>query len=349
MSVRVPASVQETYDDVSAAIAGAVDPRLEYAEPDVDRETFVSALRRNKLSREHLERTSFDSTGASADQKHRRTRRDRLEWATDLFDAADVEYVPMKNIRTPKAMMSDIDFLVPDPSESATAVRQLVGEGYELHRFRLLAHPLKTMAVAPEDVGESTTGGAHDWPIDLYPDAIWIRKRVCDPQRVVDRAANSDPTGPTREDDLYLVATHAYSHLSVTFGELYHGLLVLEAEEPLDWDYLLDVADDYGCADALYLYLRTLDEYLSVTGRGRVPGEVFGQLEQYAICRAIGRWYEGAATGTFPVEIPIRFACGASILHHLPRVARHSTVHETWKDFQTHLLVAGSKLLLGET
>lgn len=347
MSLKTPVPLRQEYGKVSAAVAGVVDPRVESFTPDVNRDTFVAHLRRNKLSREFLKKTNYDLNGVSADKSHRESRTERLELVTDWFDDADVEYVPMKNLRTPKSMMSDIDFLVPDPSEAATAVRLLDDAGYELHRFRLLAHPLKTMAVAPEDTGESTTGGAHDWPVDLYPDAIWIRKRVCDPDRVVERAAANGEL--TSEDDLYLIATHAYSHLSVTFGELYHGVLVLEESNNIDWEYLLEIADEYGCADALYLYLRSLDDYLTLTGRDSVPPYVFQRLEEYRICRSINGWYDRGDTAQFPVPIPIRFACAASVLHHVPRVARHSSLRETWKDFQSHLLVAASKLILGET
>jgi hypothetical protein len=349
MSADASVSLRGTYDGVSAAIAAAVDPRVSYVSPDIDRKTFVDALRENKLSQEYLKATTYDTHGSIADKEHRESRNRRLKRVTDRFDSAGIEYAPMKNLRTPKAMMSDIDVLVPDPSEEAQAVRLLVEEGYELYRFRLLAHPLKTMAVAPDDSGESTTGGARDWPVDFYPDAIWIRKRVCDPHRVVERTTGSESTEITGEDDLYLVATHAFSHLSVTFGELYHGVLVLNETDAFDWDYLLDVADEYGCADALYFYLRVLDDYLDTTGRKRVPTEVFDALEQYWVCRVIRRWYENADANQFPVQIPIRLACGVSLLHHIPRVSRHSTVRETWKDFQSHLLTAVSKLLLGET
>lgn len=350
MCAGTQVSLREVLDPLSLSMAGVVDPQVEYVAPEVPREVFVSTLQVNKLSREYLAETGFDEAGADQDETHRRLRTQRLEDVTELFDEAGVEFASMKNLLTPKSMMSDIDFLFSDPSHEARAARVLTEDGYELMQFRLLAHPMKTMPVKPDDEGRPGMPGEHDRPVDLYPDAIWIRKRVCDPSTVVDRSEDKGWHNPTPEDDLYLVATHAYSHLSLRYAELYHGVLLLEEADSFDWEYLLSVASDYGCEDALYIYLRLLDEYLAATERERIPPRVFQSLEETWVCGIASRWFERQTRPrVYPVEFPIWLANGVSAAYHTPRIVGKSTFRESLKDFQSHLLVASSKLITGDT
>lgn len=339
-------SVEDIYSPSTTKIASLVDPTVDDAAGGVeDVEALASTLRSNKLSRSYL---PVDTDGAAVDAEHVRVREQRVDTVTDTLNDAGVSYASMKNLRTPRAMMSDIDLLVPDPSEEARAVRALAEDGYRFFRFRLLAHPLKTMSVKQglEDV--SAMDGEHDRPVDLYPDAIWIRKKVCDPYRVVERADSEGRREPSPADDLYLVATHAYAHLSVRFAELYHGVRAVGAG--IDWEYLVGVAHSYGCADALYAFLLLLDQYLRATDRDPVPESVLDSLSDPLVCRFVSRWFERLdAPVEFPVEFPTWLATAASSMYHTPRIVEHATPREVVKDLQSHYLVAASKLLLGET
>ncbi|AWB26400.1 nucleotidyltransferase family protein [Halococcoides cellulosivorans] len=319
------------YAPESAAIAGLVDPAVDRVGDPPDAEV----LRANKLSLELLPEPPDEADDQAA---HRRKRRERFQHVCELLNDAGVAYASMKNLRTPSATMSDVDLLVPDPREQALAARVLAAEGFEFYGFRLLAHPRKVMA---------KRSPADPRPVDIYPDAMWIRKVVCDAERVVERANADGQRTPAPADDLYLVATHAYSHCSITFAELYHGVAIVDTES-VDWAIAIEAARSYGCVDALYAYLLVLDEYLTATGRGGVPDRVFDAIPRSWITRLVDRWFERSRPRSFPVVFPTWLPTMASAVHHVPRVARQCTTHETLKDFQSHGLTAASKVLLGE-
>lgn len=304
-------------------------------EPEIDTDLLARTLRSNKLSRELLD----DDERASEDASHREARERRLERETRALCEAGVSFAAIKNLKAPFAMMSDVDLLVPNAADHAVAARVLAEQDYEFYRFRLLAHPRKMMAK------QSQTDPR---PVDIYPDAIWIRKVVCDPASVVERAGTKPPREPAPADDLYLVATHAYSHLSVTLAELLHGVAVLDRHD-LDWAHLTDRASRYGCRDALLGYLYPLDWYLRATGRDPVPDAVFDALETGLVAAAVRRWWDGLTPPVeFPLEFPLHLPTVLSAFHHVPQIARRRSIRTTYKDLQSHALTLGSKLVRGE-
>lgn len=327
------------YTREGAHVPFLVDP--EFSAPnvfDISADLASSLLLSNKLSREHLTSIDAASQGAEADRAHRLARNERNEEVCAWLNEAGIEYASMKNLRAPKAMMSDIDLLVADPSEQARATAVLAEHGFEFHRFRLLGHPRKVMAKRSDDDPR---------PVDIYPDAMWIRKIVCNADAVIERADSSGDHRPTPADDLYLVATHAYSHLSVSFAELYHGVTIVE-EEDVDWETLIDTASRYGCLDGVAAYLLLVDEYLTLTGRPRIPSTVFDQIPNTWAVTLVRNWWQNSTPRSFPVRFPIWLPTFVSSAHHVPRVASELTPYETVKDFQSHYLAAASQLLLGE-
>lgn len=330
-----------SYGPATATVASLVDPAFEASSEVPAPEAVVETLRENKFSREHLEGTDYPSTGADDDRRHREAREETRSTVTERLDAAGVRYVAMKELRGARVLMHDVDLLVPGIADEAAVIRCLEELDYTLYRFRLLAHPRKVMGRrSPDD----------QTPVDLYPAAMWIRKHVCDAQGVIQRSRDAGRREPTAEDDMYLVATHAYAHLDVTFAEMFHGVTVLEEATSFDWYHLLGTAARWGCQDALYAYLRLVDHHLEATGRERIPGDVLRRLEAAGINRVTRRWLPADDYRLdYPVDVPVWAGTLASSVHHVPRVARRLGVRETWKDLQTHGLSAASELLLGET
>ncbi|WP_251328604.1 nucleotidyltransferase family protein [Haloplanus pelagicus] len=303
----------------------------------MDRADLEPALDANKLSRELLGDECGE--GARTDADHRKARRERLERVTEALVAADVSFAAIKNLKAPYAMMSDVDLLVPDPGDHAVAARVLAERDYEFYRFRLLAHPRKMMA---------KRSARDPRPVDIYPDAMWIRKVVCDPESVVVRAESAPPREPSPADDLYLVATHAYSHLSVTLAELVHGVAVVEGSD-VEWSRLVEQADQYGCRDALLAYVYPLDWYLRASGREPIPEDVVEALETGPVAGAVRRWWDGLEPPVeFPVQFPLHLPTVLSAAHHLPRIARTRSLRTAYKDLQSHALTLGSMLVRGE-
>lgn len=327
------------YTTESAQVPFLVDSK--FPDPkmaDISEDLVSSFLQSNKLSREHFRSTEMSCPGAEADRAHRLARNERNEKVCSWLNDADIEYASMKNLRAPMAMMSDIDLLVADPSEQARATTVLAEHGFEFHRFRLLGHPRKVMAKLSDDDPR---------PVDIYPDAMWIRKIVCDADAVIERAESSGERRPAPGDDLYLVATHAYSHLSVSFAELYHGVTIVQ-EEDVDWEMVIETASRYGCLDGVAAYLLLVDEYLALTDRTRIPSAVFEQIPNTWAVTLVRRWWQNTTPRSFPVRLPTWLPTVVSSAHHVPRVASEITPRETVKDLQSHYLAAASQLLLGE-
>lgn len=325
------------YDHQTRLMMALVDPVLDSDISGLESSDLEQKFLQNKLSREYLTTTGGPEEGAASDQSHRRKRSARAANVCESLVDENINFASMKNLRTTKAMMSDIDLLIPDPSEQARACRVLAAKGFEFYRFRLLAHPRKTMSKMSENDPR---------PVDIYPDAMWIRKVVCDAEAVVDRAGGPQAT-PCPADDLYLVATHAYSHMSVSFAELFHGVAILD-ESSIDWSIVIDNAREYGCFDGLYTYLLLLDEYLAATDRERIPERVFNRIPKELAVSLVDRWWENSTPRSYPVEIPTWLPTIVSSVHHVPRVASRLSLGELWKDFQSHYLAAASQVLLGE-
>jgi len=160
----------------------------------------VSKIKSNGFSCEIIDENSRD-------KYWREKRLEMLLKVSKAFKEENIEHVFIKDLRHPFAMMDDVDVLIPEPYDIAKAARILSDKGYKLYRFRLLSHPLKIMA----------RRSYNEPPIDIYPDAIWVRKKVGEGEEIISKR-RLDERGvyvPSAEDDLYLVATHAYFHLSM--------------------------------------------------------------------------------------------------------------------------------------
>lgn len=344
MNQLMLASSEPRYSPPTRVIINLVDPEFDRGVPadvNLTDDQIETTLQSNKFSRELLEDSPYETDGATNDRARRRAREERMYSVVAELNEAGSRYALMKNLRGPKIMMSDIDLLVPEPSSVGQVILTLDNLEYDFYQFRLLAHPLKIMAKQEE------TGTR---PVDIYPDAIWMRKIVSDAEMVVDRASTGELRLPAPEDDLYLVATHSYSHLNIRFADIYHGARCLESSTDFNWKYIVDMARDYGCADAMIVYLRLLDSHLAMTDRQRVPEMVFDKLSSGIVPRLAQRWVDAISPPvSYPIEIPVWLANVASSVYHTPKIVHREGVYKAYKDLQSHYLSLSSKILLGET
>lgn len=311
----------------------------------LERNKFSVAPSNQNLDERHATAASELSTlVANQLAKHQRWR-ELLALVMPLLDRIDVGYVLIKALRSPFALMSDVDFLVPLPNDVARIATELEQNGFTFYRFRILAHPLKIMAVPPGQ-------GPKDPPsVDLYPDAMWIRKHVLDGTGVVARRRDGIVRGiqsptPSPQDDLYLVATHAFARGDITLAELDHGARLL-VETSLEWTPLLKNAAAFGSEDALYSYLRLLKRVSACAGdTAAVPAEVLDQLRRAPACRGLEAWLDRTEQElSLPVRFPLWLSTIRSGVFHLPPVSRRLTFVETIMDAATHAHTVGSHLL----
>jgi hypothetical protein len=242
----------------------------------------------------------------------------------------------MKALLSPFALMSDVDLLVPQPLDIASLACELEEAGFELYRFRLFAHPLKIMAAPKDHVQKGLPS------VDLYPDAMWMRKHVIDGLGVVARRRKQTIRGvqiwtPCPEDDLYLVATHAFAHCNITLAELDHGERLIR-QEPFDWSQLLHSAASFGCQDGVYTYLRLLVCACQSAGiESHCPSEVIIELESTPACQAVKRWLDIAEQElTLPIRVPLWLGTVHSARYHLPAVRQRICFSELIMDAVIH-------------
>ncbi len=267
--------------------------------------------------------------------------------AVQMFESVAASWTLMKALASPFALMSDIDFLVPEPVDIARITLELEIRGFRLYRFRLLAHPLKVMAVPDrQDIKQPPA-------IDIYPDGMWVRKHVIDGPGVVERRNADEVRGikvysPSPADDLYLVATHAFSHGAISLAELDHGTrLAAEGGSCFDWDQVVRMAEVFGCLNSVYVYLGLIERICEALGQDRVvPKSVVKSLAQRAVNRPIEGWLKRAGESLeFPLRVPLWISTVRSALYHLPAVLGKLRPRELVMDAAVHGFAVGTHLM----
>jgi hypothetical protein len=254
----------------------------------------------------------------------------------------DYDYLHIKALDNPYAVMADVDLLVPDPDDIVGMAENLVSDDYTLKQSRLLCHPLKVNTHKYID-GQNN-------PVDIYPDAIWVRKKVCDGSVVLDRGVERDYAGttipvPTPEDSFYIVATHAYAHMRLTLAELLHGFEMLSPE--FDWQQVVDTAKQYGSMDSTYFFSRAMSDYADAyRADDPVPEWVLTELSNSYPSRRLDDWYEGAADPfTLPLYVPTEIACLASSVHYFRRSLGSMPLGDSVYGTLTHYVILANQVI----
>jgi len=269
---------------------------------------------------------------------------ERIGVVEELLGDGEFDYLHIKKLRNPYSVMADIDLLVPDADDVVAMSERLVDEAYTLKQSRLLCHPLKINAHKYVD-GQNN-------PVDVYPDAIWVRKKVCDGADVLSRGETTEFDGtavpvPDPEDSLYLVATHAYAHMRTTLAEVLHGLELLDEADDFDWDRVVDAAETYGSMDSLYLYARVVHDYAErYRDRQPIPDWVLAELASSYPSRRLAEWYDDAADPlVLPLYVPTRIACLASSVHYLRRSVGSMTPGDALYGTLTHYVILANRVI----
>jgi hypothetical protein len=343
-----------------AASDDSLQERYELSIIDIEPRMLVRKFRANKISAERLERVSAELK--TEDKKiileqinSDRTFRDEwfrlLEYVSQALKENDVNYVLIKFLVYSHAMMTDFDLLTLNPQEELKAINLLSEKGFAFFQFRLLAHPLKILARKQENESKA------DIDLDFYPAPMWIRKKVADNSLIFSRRKSISIKGteiyvPSPEDDLYLVGTHAFAHLSFTLAEILHGVKTITDHPRFDWDYLYNLARNYGCLDSIYLYLRILNTYCSkYYDDSVVDASIFFLYERFRVCKKIKSWLEQTCSDCirFPIRVPLRIGSFNSSFYHCKTLYGHVSFSALVNDFLTHYLSLSSRVVLGKS
>lgn len=256
---------------------------------------------------------------------------------SDLFRDNGIEHVFIKLFIKPFAPMADVDVLIANPFEELRALELLQEKNFRFFRPRLLGQPLKIMCKKEND------------PIvDIYPDVVWIRKKVGDGRDVVSRRILSNIEGveayiPSPEDAFYMIATHAYNHLRIRRAEILNCISIISDTQKFSWDYIFNISVDYGTLDAIYLFLKAINFESDI-----LDEDILEMFSKVRICKVIDSWIDRQGI-KFPLEIPTWLGCVYSSFYHTPKLIGRVKISEIMYDFLTAYLALSSKKILGST
>jgi hypothetical protein len=234
-------------------------------------------------------------------------------------------------------MMSDVDVLPLNLMEELKALEALHEAGFRFFQIRILVHPLRAL---PLKICARKSNASLF--VDFYPKPAWTRKRVHDNEIIISRRQISEVHGieayvPSPEDDLYLVATHAYNDLKIPLASILHGLEIIS--QKFDWEYLFNLAQSYGTLDAIYTYLKVLEAYSArYRSENMVSQDILELYERHRICRSIKKWLEKTYMRrlNFPIAIPVRLGSICSSFHHCSTLLGRVPFSDLLYDFLSH-------------
>ncbi|MEM4523172.1 MAG: hypothetical protein QW738_08185, partial [Nitrososphaeria archaeon] len=105
--------------------------------------------------------------------------------------------------------------------------------------------------------------------IDFYPEASYGTFQVFDRFTISGRRISKNVTVdesvfktflPSREDELMLLATHAFSHGRFTINDVLHGFNIISDYE-MDWNYILNTSQRWAIGHILFLYILLVDDF----------------------------------------------------------------------------------------
>lgn len=241
-----------------------------------------------------------------------------LSAVSDLLRGSGIRHVFIKNLVDPFEW-GDIDVMIPDPLAVVKAGGILEDQGFTRGSAGKISPPLK--AVFEKD----------GVIVEIYPEASWKREMVADAERIVsDRIMNEnlEVYTPHAEDDFYLIATHAFSHMRVTGAEAENAARLIQ--NGFDWARVRDTAALFGTHVSVYFFLKTLD-------CSQIP-EIFSNPVDKLACRLIDGWFAHGENAAFPVRVPRVFGRVLAPLHHTPAMIRNGIgMREVLYDFISNL------------
>lgn len=308
----------------------------------------VRKLHLNKLSTEIIPQACNEVPEQLIDvifqDKNRRLQRIKgITFLSGVF--RNIDYVLIKDLQVPYALHSDIDVLLSNYSELIKAALILEKEGCQLYRFRLLAHPFKIMA---KNCSDETYG------IDLYPHPMWIRREVTSNEKVFQAKSYRLINGvkvptPAPHLDFYLVATHAWSHIRLHLVEALHLLKLSSTLRETEWFYMVDIAEEWGTQDSIYIVALILNILSNNIWRYQVvPDVIVKELEKtYKASRIARKWLRGLERLEFPVRFPASLCVFDSSLRTFRALLRKSLLKAVYGFGSIYLSYFAEKLIGG--
>lgn len=223
---------------------------------------------------------------------------------TPLLNENNVEYTLMKAFDIPYAHMVDVDLLIEDESDMIKTISILKKENYEVKKLQFF-YPYKLNATKP----------GNPIIIDLYHKPKWYDftyapEGLISSSRIRGTIHEVDAFIPSAELNIYLVATHGYSHGRFTLEEILHIANVILKEKP-DLLSLIPMTNNFRTTHALYCYIWLAKEILEKRfGYEDIELKQFlTKLQKNSLTKYFRVWIEFFSPfqyWNFPIYIPFK-------------------------------------------
>jgi hypothetical protein len=230
---------------------------------------------------------------------------------TPLLDENKVEYVLVKAFDVSQAHMVDVDLFVENEIDMVKTIRILKNENYDVRQLQYF-YPFKTTAYKP---GQRIL-------VDLYHKPKWYDFTYAPPGFVSSSRIRGTIHGieafiPPPEINVYIVATHGYSHGRFTLEEILHIITVILKEKPKLLT-LMPLIRRFRTWHALYCYVWLANEIIKQRfGNDNAEINKFlKELRRYSLTRYFSDWLEGYSTIeylNFPIVIPPKMLAFAGL------------------------------------
>ena len=252
---------------------------------------------------------------------------DLLSLVSGLLIDNEIEHTVIKPLINPFCT-TDVDVLIPNPSEELRAVERLREKNFKFRRAGRLLHPWKFAGI-----------DASGREVDIYSGAEWNRTIVGNGKEIVSRRAISDIEGvkvylPIPEDSFYLIATHAYvQHLNIRRAEVLNEISLM-SKPNFSWDHIYKLTKNFGTFDSIYSFLRAINlESSNTVSRG-----VLGMFSRPKICRFVDAWFESIKEPEFPLRVPTWLGYFFSSFAHTPALVGKIKAEDIMFDFLSYYM-----------
>lgn len=172
-------------------------------------------------------------------------------YAVGLLNAKGISYSLIKAYDIPFAFMEDVDILVEDSQRLITIYSALVGADF---RFKHVPFndKLKLSALRDSDI-----------EIDFYPDSKWGQLRYARSGSILARRRLGKKHGieafvPRAEDEIYMIASHAYNHGRINLLEAVAAAKIILDESP-DMEEISSMSQRFHLESATLVLVHAAD------------------------------------------------------------------------------------------
>ncbi|MFX0135186.1 MAG: hypothetical protein ACFFDN_16200 [Candidatus Hodarchaeota archaeon] len=218
-----------------------------------------------------------------------------------LLDDNDIKYTLIKVYDILYAHMIDLDLLIEDKLDMIKTISILKKASYKIKKLQFF-YPYKLNALKEKN----------DIIIDLYHKPKWYDFTYAQENLITSSRIKSIYHGvkafyPTPELNIYLAATHSYSHGRITLEEIFHIANVIIESNP-DFFTLTELVNDFRTGHILYCYLALVNNVFNAIDYENDELKKFMlSLQNNAITMYFKKWVDDYSPFNyyqFPINIP---------------------------------------------